>query len=496
MKKFEWLIFPKPFIKIMQTKKLTLTDGVMLVAGSMIGSGIFIVSADIARNVGGGGWLLLTWLLAGLMTIMAALSYGELAGMMPKAGGQYIYLKEAYNPMIGFLYGWTLFTVIQTGTIAAVGVAFAKFTGVIFPVVSEKNILMELGGLKISAAQILAILSIVLLSWFNSRGIKQGSILQKLFTTTKLVALFGLILIGLFSFDSAVWQLNWNSFWAGSKISQDATGLWSVSNLTGMALISALGVSMVGTLFSADAWNNVTFVSGEMENPSKNVAKSMVTGTLIVTGIYILTNIVYMGLLPMVGSPDGPGVIDRGIQFALNDRVGTAAAFQIFGDSSLYLMAILIMISTFGCNNGLILSGARVYQAMAIDKLFFRQAAELNSYQVPAKALWFQCAWTCALCLSGTYGNLLDYVVFAVLLFYILTVAGVIVLRTKNPNAERPYRTIGYPLIPILYIVLAVIICVLLLIYKPAFTWPGLGIVLLGIPVYYWVNKSRNIVSG
>ncbi|MDQ3141755.1 MAG: amino acid permease [Bacteroidota bacterium] len=480
----------------MQTKKLTLTDGVMLVAGSMIGSGIFIVSADIARNVGGGGWLLLTWLLAGLMTIMAALSYGELAGMMPKAGGQYIYLKEAYNPMIGFLYGWTLFTVIQTGTIAAVGVAFAKFTGVIFPVVSEKNILMELGGLKISAAQILAILSIVLLSWFNSRGIKQGSILQKLFTTTKLVALFGLILIGLFSFDSAVWQLNWNSFWAGSKISQDATGLWSVSNLTGMALISALGVSMVGTLFSADAWNNVTFVSGEMENPSKNVAKSMVTGTLIVTGIYILTNIVYMGLLPMVGSPDGPGVIDRGIQFALNDRVGTAAAFQIFGDSSLYLMAILIMISTFGCNNGLILSGARVYQAMAIDKLFFRQAAELNSYQVPAKALWFQCAWTCALCLSGTYGNLLDYVVFAVLLFYILTVAGVIVLRTKNPNAERPYRTIGYPLIPILYIVLAVIICVLLLIYKPAFTWPGLGIVLLGIPVYYWVNKSRNIVSG
>jgi len=482
---------PQTFRK-MNTRKLTLTDGVMLVSGSMIGSGIFIVSADISRNLGGGGWMMLTWLLAGLMTILAALSYGELAAMMPSAGGQYVYLKRAYGPRTAFLCGWTLFAVIQTGTIAAVGVAFAKFSGVIFPFFSEKKILLDLGFLKISAAQILAILSIVFLSWLNSRGIRNGSLLQRTFTFAKLAALFGLIIAGLLYFDGNTWELNWNSFWSAASTTQDkSTGQWSIVSLSGLTLLSAFGVSMVGSLFSSDAWNNVTFVSGEMENPAKNVAKSMVLGTIVVTGIYLLANVVFLGLLPAIGSPDGYGVMERGIQFATNDRVGTAAAYQIFGDASLYIMAILIMVSTFGCNNGLILSGARVYQVMAKDGLFFKQAAEINDAQVPGKALWFQCLWTSLLCLSGTYGDLLDYVVFAVLVFYILTVGGVFILRKKNPEEPRPYMTPGYPFVPALYIFLAIAVCILLLIYKPNYTWPGLGIVLAGFPIYFLINKKK-----
>ena len=471
-------------------KKLNLVDGILLVTGSMIGSGIFIVTADIARNVGGGGYILLCWILAGIMTIMAALSYGELASMYPKAGGQYVYLKEAYNPLIGFLYGWTLFTVIQTGTIAAVAVAFAKYTGVFVPFFSEKNILFDLGFFKISGAQLLAIGSILLLTWFNSRGIQQGSMLQRIFTFTKLAALFGLILLGFFYFDKNTWALNWNSFFAAAKVTND-NGQLTVVTLSGIALISGIGVSMVGTLFSSDAWNNVTFVSGEMENPHKNVAKSMVFGTIVVTLIYLLANIIYLGLLPVVGSPDGHEVMDRGLQFATNDRVGTAAAYQIFGSVAVFLMAGLIMISTFGCNNGLILSGARVYKVMAEDGLFFKKAAELNQSQVPGKALWFQCLWTSLLCLSGTYGDLLDYVVFAVLIFYILTVAAVFILRSKAPNMERPYSTLGYPFIPAIYIILASLICIILLIYKPSFTWPGLIIVLAGIPVYYFISQGN-----
>lgn len=471
-------------------KKLSLTEGILLVAGSMIGSGIFIVSADIARNLGGGGYLLFCWILAGIMTIMAAISYGELSAMFPKAGGQYVYLKEAFNPLIGFLYGWSLFTVIQTGTIAAVGVAFSKFTGVFIPFFSEKNIIIDIGLLRISGAQLLAIASIILLTFFNSQGIKQGSIVLRIFTYTKLIALFGLIILGFVFFDKNTWALNWNSFFAAASTT-NSNGALSVTSLSGMALISAIGVSMVGTLFSSDAWNNVTFVSGEMENPAKNVAKSMIFGTVVVTGIYLLANIVYMGLLPVIGTPDGAEVLDRGLQFASNDRVGTAAAYQIFGASAVSIMAALIMISTFGCNNGLILAGARVYKVMADDGLFFKQAAELNNNSVPGKALWFQCIWTCLLCLSGNYGDLLDYVVFAVLLFYILTVAGVIILRKKMPHVDRPYRTYAYPFIPITYIILASLICILLLIYKPNFTWPGLLIVCLGIPVYYYIH-SRN----
>ena len=471
------------------SKKLKLVDGVMLVTGSMIGSGIFIVSADIARTVGSGGWLLMVWVLAGLMTVLAALSYGELAGMMPKAGGQYIYLKEAYGPLTGFLYGWTLFTVIQTGTIAAVGVAFAKFSGVFFPMVSENNVVLEIAGFKITGAQLLAIGSIVFLSWFNSRGIRNGSLLQFIFTSTKLLAIFGLIVAGLLAFDRIIWEQNLMSFWTANTVTKNSTGMMDVVSLSGIGLLSAIGVAMVGSLFSSDAWNNVTFVSGELENPAKNVAKSMVLGTIVVTSIYILCNIVYLGLLPLAGNDQSWDVIQRGIQFAQQDRVGTAAANQIFGIAGVSIMAALIMISTFGCNNGLILSGARVYQVMAQDKLFFKKAAELNAHQVPAKALWIQCIWACALCLSGTYGNLLDYVVFAVLLFYILTVGAVILLRIKRPDHKRPYKTLAYPVVPILYIIAATVICVILLIEKPQFTWPGLGIVLLGIPVFFITRK-------
>lgn len=462
----------------------------MLVCGSMIGSGIFIVSADIARNTGGAGWLILAWLLAGVMTMLAAISYGELSSMMPKAGGQYVFLKEAYNPLTGFLYGWTLFTVIQTGTIAAVGVAFAKFTGVLVPAVGEKNILMTLGGFQISAAQILAIATIVLLTWFNSQGIQQGSILQRIFTFAKLAALFGLIILGLASFNSGIWDANMAGFWDNNAWQKNDAGIWESAKPVGLAMIAAMGVSMVGTLFSSDAWNNVTFVSGEMEKPERNVPLSMVIGTAIVTLIYISANLIYLGNIPLLGNPDGSTVLENGIQFAANDRVGTAAAFQIMGSVSLVVMAVLIMVSTFGCNNGLILSGARVYHVMAKDSLFFKQAAELNKNNVPGTALWIQCVWASLLCLSGTYGDLLDYVVFAVLLFYILTVASVFLLRIRQPDTPRPYRAFGYPILPFLYIVMALAVCVILLIEKPAFTWPGLGIVLAGIPIYFIIRKK------
>ncbi len=463
----------------------------MLVTGSMIGSGIFIVSADIARNLGSGGWLLMAWLIAGLMTIMAALSYGELASLIPNAGGQYVYLREAYNPLVAFLYGWSLFAVIQTGTIAAVGVAFAKFTGVFVPELSEKNILLQIGTFKLSAAQLLAIASIVFLTWYNTRGLRAGSTFQTVFTTAKLLALFGLILLGFVFFDSHIWSQNWSYFWTAHLVKPNEEGLLSLQSLTGMSLLMAIGVSMVGTLFSSDAWNNVTFVAGEMKNPSQDVARSMVIGTLIVTGIYILTNIVYLGLLPLVGQENGVDVMERGIQHALYDRVGTAAAHQIFGTIAVFIMAGLIMVSTFGCNNGLILSGSRVYRVMALDGLFFNRAALLNAKGVPAWALWMQCIWASVLCISGRYGDLLDYVVFAVLIFYILTVAGVIILRIKRPDSNRPYRTPFYPFIPLIYIASALIICIILLVKKPEYTWPGLGIVLLGIPLYYFILKKN-----
>lgn len=478
-----------------ETKKtfrqsLGLFDATMIVVGSMIGSGIFIVSADIARTLGSPMYLLLTWVVTGIITIIAALSYGELAAMMPKAGGQYVYLKESYNPMVGFLYGWTLFMVIQTGTVAAVAVAFAKFTGVLLPVFSEKNILLGINGFQLSAAQLLAIASLVILSFINYRGIENGKVMQLMFTITKILALAGLIIAGLVvATGSGFWSANFSDMWKASTSTLSGNDI-KIFELGGLGLLTAFGVAMVGSLFSSDAWNNVTFIAGEIKNPKRNIPLSLFWGVLIVTAIYLLANVAYLSLLPLHGDPSAPDAIGRGIQFATSDRVGVAAASQIFGQSAAIIMAVLIMISTFGCNNGLILSGARVYYAMANDGLFFKGVSKLNKYAVPGIALIFQCIWASVLCLSGKYGDLLDYVVSAVLIFYILTITGIFILRKKKPDAERPYKAFGYPLLPALYIIIALSICICLFIYKFDNTWPGFLIVIVGIPVYFIMRKK------
>ncbi|HAQ20317.1 MAG TPA: amino acid transporter [Prolixibacteraceae bacterium] len=452
----------------------------------MIGSGIFIVSADMARTLGSPGWLMVAWIVTGILTVIAALSYGELAAMMPHAGGQYVYLREAFNPLAGFLYGWTLFTVIQTGTIAAVAMAFGKFLGILVPWFSENNIWLEFGFLKFSTVHIAAIGSILLLTWINAQGIKAGKLVQNIFTFSKVGILFAFIVAGLFiAKNTGAIEINSKIFWQAAKIEND-----QLISLTGFALIAAIGTSMVGSLFSADAWNNITFAAAEVVNPRKNIPLSLLIGTVIVIFLFFLTNLVYIQVLPLRGTPEGVTVFERGMQFAVNDRVGTASMFGIFGEYATIIMAFFIVISTFGCNNGLILSGARVYYAMAHDGLFFRNAGKLNSKSVPASGLVSQSVWACMLCLSGTYGNLLDYVVFAVLIFYVMTILGIFLLRIKQPEAERPYKAFGYPVIPALYILTALFIMVILLIYKPIYTWPGLVIVLIGIPVYFIMKKS------
>ena len=467
-------------------RELRLLDATMIVIGSMIGSGIFIVSADIARTVGSAGYLLLVWVITGLITMIAALSYGELAGMMPQAGGQYVYLREAYNPFVGFLYGWTLFLVIQTGTIAAVAVAFAKFTGVLLPWFSEKNVLFHLGSRAVTAAQILAIVSILVLTALNIRGLKLGKLIQDLFTITKILALGGLILIGLTFFRNAgVFAQNFSHLWSGTWTHLEGGKIVAVQPLGGVLLAAALGAAMVGSLFSSDAWNNITFTAGEVVNPKRTIPLSLILGTGIVTLIYILANLSYLAVIPLSGNPDGADVAARGIEFAASDRVGVAAATQIFGEPAAVIMAILIMVSTFGCNNGLILAGARVYYAMAADGLFFRKIGTLNRKAVPAVALVIQAVWASLLCLSGTYGDLLAYVVTAVLLFYILTVLGLFRLRKTRPESDRPYRAFGYPVLPALYVAAAAAICVDLLIFKSDDALPGFIIVLSGIPVYF-----------
>ena len=472
-------------------RELGLLDSTMIVIGSMIGSGIFIVSADIARTVGSPGYLLLVWLITGIITIIAALSYGELAGMMPHAGGQYVYLREAYNPLIGFLYGWTLFLVIQTGTIAAVGVAFAKFTGVLIPWFSETHLLFVLFGLKITAAQILAIISILILTLVNIWGLKEGKIVQNIFTFTKTIALFGLILLGIFiGKNSMAIAANFSNFWNASWTHIADGKVISIESLSGIAIFAAVGAAMVGSLFSSDAWNNITFTASEVVNPKKTIPLSLVLGTGIVTLLYIAANFSYILVLPLTGNPDGATVAERGIQFAASDRIGIAAATTIFGDTTAIIMAILIMVSTFGCNNGLILAGARVYYAMAKDNLFFKKIGTLNKNSVPGVALIVQGIWASALCLSGTYNELLDYVMFAVIIFYILTIIGLFILRKKRPDAERPYKAFGYPVLPALYIIIATAIAVDLLIYK-SYTWYGFLIVLTGVPIYFlWKRFS------
>jgi basic amino acid/polyamine antiporter, APA family len=456
-----------------------LLDATMIVAGSMIGSGIFLVSADMTRTVGSAGWLILLWLFTGVLTLIAALSYGELSAMFPKAGGQYVYLKEAYNPLIAFLFGWSFFAVIQTGTIAAVGVAFSKFSAYIFPALSENHILADLGLVKISAAQITSIVLIVFLTWVNTRGVRGGKFIQTLFTLTKLAALFGLIIFGFIKAGTATWNTNWSTGFAFGKLDGNA-----IVPYTGMAVLGAFAGAMVGSLFSSDSWNNVTFIAGEIENPKRNIGLSLFLGTLIVTLIYTATNLMYLAVMPM-----------QGIAHAENDRVGVEAAKLIFGSTGTTIIALMLMVSTFGCNNGLILSGARVYYTMAKDGLFFRRAGHLNKNAVPSVGLWIQCVWASVLCLSGRYGDLLDYIIFTVLIFYILTIAGVFILRRKRPDIPRPYKAFGYPVLPLLYIVAASIICVSLLIYKPTFTFPGLIIVLIGVPVYYIFGRNKHVVE-
>ena len=454
-------------------QSLGLLDSTMIVAGSMIGSGIFIVSADITRNVGSAGWLIAVWLITGFMTITAAVSYGELSGMFPKAGGQYVYLKEAYNPLAGFLYGWSFFAVIQTATIAAVGVAFSKFLAYLVPQVSEDLVAFSIGGLNISPAQLVSIALIVFLTFINTLGVKGGKLIQTTFTVTKLLSLFGLIIFGLIMMKGDIWDANWTDAWHLHKLN-------SVEEYTMAAALGAIAAAMVGSIFSSDAWNNVTFIAGEIKNPKRNIGLALFLGTLIVTIIYVTTNIMYTAVLPL-----------NEIATAEKDRVAVEASQIIFGNLGTVVIALMIMISTFGCNNGLILAGARVYYTMAKDGLFFKPASTLNKFAVPQWALWCQCLIACGWSVSGKYGDLLDMISFIVVIFYVMTILGIFILRKRQPNTERPYKAFGYPVLPALYIITGIAFCVLLIIYKPQFTWPGLIIALAGIPIYYIAVATR-----
>ncbi|HET6255487.1 MAG TPA: amino acid permease [Puia sp.] len=455
---------------------LGLLDGTMIVAGSMIGSGIFIVSSTITQLTGSAGWLIFVWLITGFMTISAAVSYGELSGMYPKAGGQYIYLKEAYNPLTGFLYGWSFFAVIQTATIAAVAVAFAKFAGYFFPALelTDKNIAFSLGPIHVHYAELVAICLIVFLTWVNTRGIEGGKWIQRIFTVTKLLSLFGLVVFGfLLGARHAIWQHNWTDTWKMVTMADDA-GKGGGMPVLGLAMVGAIAAGMSGSIFSSDAWNNVTFIAGEMKNPKRNIGLSLFLGTLIVTFIYVAANLMYLSVMPL----------DQ-IAAAPQQRVAVSAADAIFGHSGTYVIAVMIMISTFGCDNGLILAGARVYYSMSCDGLFFRKAGELNRKAVPGWALWAQCLVACILCVSGRYNNLLVMISFVAVLFYALTVLGIFVLRRRRPDVERTYKAFGYPVLPAIYIVLALVFCVALILQEPLYSSWAAIIVLLGIPLYY-----------
>ena len=477
---------------------LGLLDSTMLVAGSMIGSGIFIVSAIIARQVGAPGWLLVVWLVTGLLTLMASLSYGELAAMMPKAGGQYVYLREAFSPLWGFLYGWTLFLVIQTGTIAAVAVGFARYSGVLVPWVSESTYLIapiRFGGyaFSLSTAQFVGLCMIALLTFMNTRGLKLGKLVQNVFTTAKTGALIGLIILGIIvGLRSGAGAENFSHFWTlRGTLQEVGPGLTAA---VAFGLFVGICVAQTNSLFSADAWNNITFTAGEVKEPRRNVPLSLALGTILVITLYLLANVAYLTALPW-----------DAIQNAPSDRVASETANVIFPGTGATIMAIAIMISTFGCNNGLILAGARAYYAMARDGLFFRKVGHLNKNHVPAWGLIIQGIWAGALVLPRTvktdaagnvtgygnlYGNLLDYVISAALIFYILTIAGIFVLRRKRPNADRPYKAFGYPIVPVLYIIGATVILAVLFIYQTATTWPGLIIVLTGVPIYFLWRRS------
>jgi basic amino acid/polyamine antiporter, APA family len=486
-------------------RELGLLDSTMIVAGSMIGSGIFIVPAEIARQVGSAGWLIGVWVVTGLLTIAAALAYGELASMMPHAGGQYVYLREAYSPLWGFLYGWTLFLVIQTGTIAAVAVAFARYLGVLVPWISPTSWIIppvnlsKTYAISLSTQQLVAIVMLVALTWLNTRGVRTGKLIQNTFTSAKTLSLIALIVLGIVvGRNAGAIAANFGAHvWAPRNvvtIQPEIPGIPATSAAMGaFGLLIAFCVAQVGSLFSADAWNNITFTAGEVKNPKKNVPLSLALGVGGVIVLYVLANVAYLCVLSL-----------EQIQGAPDDKVATAALASMWGPVAATIMAVAIVISTFGCNNGLILAGARVYYAMAKDGLFFKATGRLNKARVPAAGLVLQCIWACFLVLPRTrqpngqygnlYSNLLNYVVFAVLIFYVLTIAGVIVLRQKRPEAERPYRAFGYPVVPVAYMAVATMILVVLLLYLTSTTWPGLLIVLTGIPVYIlWRRKERGL---
>lgn len=459
-------------------KSMGLLDATMLVAGSMIGSGIFIVSADIARNTGSVGWMMLVWVICGFMTLTAALTYGELSAMFPKAGGQYVYLREAYNPLVSFVFGWTFFAVIQTATIAAVGVAFAKFTAYLFPVLDEDVYVLTLGSYQVSSAQLVSIGVIFLLTFINSQGINSGKRVQTTLTLIKILSLLLLVLFGFLAFKHEVWNLNWNpaEMWNLRRLNIDGT----FEDYSTFGALGALSAALVGALFSSDSWHSSSAVAGEIKNPKRNIGLSLAIGTTIVTVVYMLTNIMYTSVLDLQDMVSAP-----------KDRIAMSAAQEIFGSFGITIIAIMIMVSTFGCNNGIILAGARVYYSMAQDGLFFRKVGTLNKNAVPAYALWIQCAVASIWCLSGKYGDLLDMITSVVVIFYVLAVAGVIRLRYTRPALKRPYKAFGYPYLPVIYILMGISFVLLMLIYKPSYTLPGILIALLGIPIFYVINTKR-----
>jgi basic amino acid/polyamine antiporter, APA family len=475
-------------------REIKLFDAVMLVSGSMIGSGIFVVSADVARQTGSAGLLLGSWLIAGVLTMVGALCYGELTAMYPKAGGQYIFLQKAYGRFLAFLYGWSFFAVIQTGTIAAVAVAFAKYTGVLFPkIINDSEAFFAYGetSFKLTSQRVLAMVSIVLLTYINTRGVKQGKTIQNVFSSTKLVAIGLLIVLGFaLGTNADVIALNFKNMFVGIK-AETVDGKLFKTTLSVFGIILALGVTQVGTLFSSDAWNGLTFAGDEVVNPEKTIPRGLAIGTIVVTILYILMNLTYLFILPLKGDPNALDVMGRGIQFATEDRVAAATATIIGGANFAMFVAILIMISTFGCNNGLILSGARVYYTMAKDGLFFKNFGILNQNGVPQNALWWQCFWACFLCLTGKYGDLLDYLMGVVILFYAFTIYGIFILRRTQPDLPRPIKAPLYPILPMLYVILALALVVILIKEKPEFTFPGLGIVALGVPVYLWFEWNN-----
>lgn len=487
-------------------RSLGLMDATFLVAGSMIGSGIFLVSSDMARDLGSSGWLLVTWLITGVITLFGALSYGELAAMFPKAGGQFVYIREAWGKLMSFLYGWTVFTVIQTGVIAAVGVAFGKFLGVFFPIlVDDKHALFSYASVTINGANVIGALVIIFLTFLNSRGIQYGKIVQAVFTSSKLIALAVLIIAGVaIGVKSGYFDENFSHAWTASKttLNEKGTAIDSVVSLTSIGLMIAMSTTIINSLFSSDAWNNVTFIAGDIRYPERNLPRSLFLGTFIVTILYILANVAYLGLLPLEGTPikgdlatTKQGIEQAGIMCASSGRVGTAAAYMIFGDIANILMAILIMISTFGCNNGLIMAGSRLFYAMSEDGLFFKKAKEINRFGVPAWALWIQCIWAVALCFSGSYGILIKFATFGSMVFYIVTIAGLFKLRRTRPEMNRPYKAFGYPLIPFLYLVFAFLICVSLTVFTFEDTIGSIILILLGIPVYFLAFRKSTSVT-